>query len=271
MKNWIKHRIKNWIQSKGYSLVRKYPSEVKYGKEYDLRYGIAEVIINSILRHKREAVVVQIGAFDGKSNDFLFDHLAKYPTRAIMVEPQPEAFKVLEKNYAQVPGVVFERAAIASEDGELPLYRIREEYHSSFRLAPQLASFDKKHLQNALSLDHLVGLPEDRDECIESIPVQGITMNTLLAKHSVTVMDILQIDTEGFDFEIIKMIDFEKIVPQLINFEIGHLSHDETDECMAFLAERDYMMMRYGINMLAMQKGNSSVEGNYYTSAALEV
>ena len=270
MNNLLKHRFKMWLHAKGYRLERIYPAMKEHGKAYDLSYSVAEILIRSILSSKKDAVVVQIGAFDGKSNDFLFDYLRKFPARALMVEPQPEAFSVLKRNYKGVKGVIFEQAAISHEDGTMDLYRIKEAYHGSFRLAPQLASFNKAHLQNALSVEHLVGLPDDRDTCIESIPVAAITMSSLFRKHGISSIDILQIDTEGFDYEILKMMNFSEVKPYLINFEVAHLSHETLDEAMNFLVKHGYMFLKYGINMLAVQKGTSSVDDHFYTAEALK-
>lgn len=46
----------------------------------------------------------------------------------------------------------------------------------------------------------------------------------LVKDHDLFGLDYLQIDTEGFDDEIIKMIDFSIIKPKLIKFELVHLS-----------------------------------------------
>ena len=265
-----KGKLKKWLENHGYLLERLIPAEIKHGKAGDLRFGIAEFAIQSILKSEPEAVVVGIGAFDGKSNDFLFDYIRKYPVRTILVEPQPEAFRLLESNYEGMGHVLLENAAMAKEDSVFPLYRIKTEYHHAFRLAPQLASFERQHLMNALSLKHLDGLPGDRAKCLESIEVQGLTFGSLLKKHNLTRIDILQIDTEGFDYEIIKMIDFQTIQPTVINFEIVHLSFEELNEAIDLLISEGYQTMRYGINMIALRINGSSVEEHFYGGSSFE-
>lgn len=264
MIGWVKGRLKKWIESKGYSVEKTYEAQLRHGKTADLRFGVAEFAIDSILRNGKSPVVVQVGAFDGKSNDFLYDYLLKYDVTAILVEPQPEAFKLLERNYKGVKGAILENAAIAKTDGAMQLFRIKTQYHRSFRLAPQLASFDRQHLLNALSIKHLEGLPDDRNECIESIDVPCLTFGTLLKNHSIQQLDILQIDTEGFDWEIVKMINFNELKPTLINFEIAHLSHSEVNYAIDLLANNGYMTLVYGINMLAIQREGSSVEEHFF-------
>ncbi len=44
-------------------------------------------------------------------------------------------------------------------------------------------------------------------------------INGVLGKHNIHGFDILSIDTEGYDFEIIKLIDLKRFHPEVILFE----------------------------------------------------
>ena len=46
-----------------------------------------------------------------------------------------------------------------------------------------------------------------------------LTFDELVRQYDVEHIDLLQIDTEGYDAEIIKSIDFSKIKPSIIRFE----------------------------------------------------
>jgi hypothetical protein len=54
----------------------------------------------------------------------------------------------------------------------------------------------------------------------------------LLNRHSIPSIGLLQLDTEGFDFEIIKMVDFCKQKPILSNFEDGFSDRSERRDCL---------------------------------------
>jgi len=56
-------------------------------------------------------------------------------------------------------------------------------------------------------------------------------------------IDLLHIDTEGFDYEIIKSIDFTKIKPKIILYEHNHLSNEDKKECMEFLKSKKYSIL----------------------------
>lgn len=49
----------------------------------------------------------------------------------------------------------------------------------------------------------------------------------------------LQIDTEGFDYEVIKMIPFDD-PPRISRFETKHLSDADSAECIEMLGEYRY-------------------------------
>ena len=95
------------------------------------------------------------------------------------------------------------------------LYTIRDDVSLNFlTYVNQAASFDRGHLRKLLTR-HLQreATPEvirlfreakrSIDECIEAVPVRTLTFETLLHKHSVRHIDLLQIDTEGFDDKVL--------------------------------------------------------------------
>jgi hypothetical protein len=60
-------------------------------------------------------------------------------------------------------------------------------------------------------------------------------------------VDLLQVDTEGYDYEIIKMIDFDWYKPNIIHFEHGlvHgiMSWDHFMECLWVLYQQGYTVV----------------------------
>ena len=62
---------------------------------------------------------------------------------------------------------------------------------------------------------------------IEPEEVEACTLMEAIESCKITSLDLLQIDTEGFDFEIIKMLDFKKLTPLVIHYEHIHLSNKD--------------------------------------------
>ncbi|MDD4349128.1 MAG: FkbM family methyltransferase [Opitutales bacterium] len=266
--NRIKRFIKSALQSKGYRLDRIPTLFRDHPVEADLSYVAPELIIEREMAIQgNAATVVQIGAFDGVSNDFLYDSIKKVGSPALLVEPQPEPFQSLVKNYEGQAHVSFERVAIADYDGVLPMYRIKEAYHPFIRLAPQFTSPNRQHIVNALS-GSIPGIPSDTDACIEEFDVPCLTLQSLFERHQIHKISVLQVDTEGYDYRIIKMLDFTKYRPTIINFEVVHMTRLQIDEIMWMLYRNGYKIMRYGINMIAKCDCDQAVHLRHWSDVA---
>jgi hypothetical protein len=68
------------------------------------------------------------------------------------------------------------------------------------------------------------------------------------------------IDTEGFDFEVIKMFNISESKPGLIIFESSHLSEEDIAEADQLFSDNDYDVRKDGANTVAMKK---SLNQNY--------
>jgi len=172
---------------------------------------------------EREFFFLQIGAFDGSFDDPIASLVRKYRWRGVLVEPQPGAFAKLQVNYADQSQVSFENAAIAAEDGETTLYTLKNS-------ATPMASFDRRHLVRHAQ----------RQADIVSHTVPCVTLATLINKHNIGHIDLLQIDAEGYDFEIIRQIDFTALQPTLIRYEHANLLQNDRNDCIELLANQGY-------------------------------
>src|SRR3989338_7495713 len=59
-------------------------------------------------------------------------------------------------------------------------------------------------------------------------------------------MDLLQIDCEGYDYEILKQVDFEYFTPTLVNYESRHLSEQDAKAARELLEHKGYMVFTHG-------------------------
>jgi hypothetical protein len=67
-----------------------------------------------------------------------------------------------------------------------------------------------------------------------------------MRKYRLETVDVLQIDTEGYDFKILSQFLDAGIEPAVINFESFHLSKDERNGSRRMLTERGYGFLDYG-------------------------
>jgi len=208
-----------------------------------LALTISDVLLRLVSNGGRasEFTVVQIGANDGVTYDPLRRFIVKYGFRGVLVEPQPDAFARLQKNYADLPGIAFEQAAIAETDGEKPLYR--------FKPGPGVP--DWAGCLASFSRATVVGNFHNVKGEVETIPVPTLTFASLCRKHGLQHVDLLQIDTEGFDDRILKMIDFSALKPTIIEFEHGFLSATAREECVQLLSDQGYKVTNNGTDTVA--------------------
>jgi FkbM family methyltransferase len=186
---------------------------------------------------------VQVGAFDGRTGDQLHEWVVRYGWRGILVEPQPYYFDALRQTYSDQPQLEFRRAAIGETRGTRPMYTVRRDVAGLPAWAPQIASFDRGHVEA-----HGLRAP-DGSEVIETIEVECIPFRDLL--DGVERVDLLQVDVEGYDAEIIRMFDFERYRPSIVRFESRHLTPAEHDAAISRLLRYGYAVAVTGDDTLA--------------------
>jgi FkbM family methyltransferase len=144
-------------------------------------------------------VFFQIGTNNGNDQ---FNKLvrAHKPDIVILVEPNANLLSEIQSNYKGVSNLFIYSNAIYYRDDELielciPSKRGYGDVH--FSLVPM----------------------NDWGEDFVKIQTKSITFDTICKEHNITEIDYLQIDTEGFDSEIIKMIDLSSYRIRVIRFE----------------------------------------------------
>jgi FkbM family methyltransferase len=210
-----------------------------------LALTISDVLLRRVLAggQSSDFTFLQIGANDGVTGDPIHDFVLRYGFRGVCVEPQPDAFARLEATYRDVRGVICEPVAIAEADGEAILYRFRPGPHVPLG-ADLLASFSR---------DVLVANTHGIEGDVEELRVPTVSIATLLARHHLTAIDLVQMDTEGFDYEIIKLL-LPHMQPTILNFEVGVLTPPVRQECYAKLMDLGYKITMNGVDAVAYKE-----------------
>ncbi len=187
---------------------------------------------------------VQIGAYDGQADDPGHDYILTGKMNCLLVEPIEASFRKLALTYSGLPSVKLVQAAIGHSDGTTAMFKVKGGSHSESVPTGGLSSFTKAHL-----LKHGV-----REEDIETVSVPCLTLKSLLAKFALEKADILQIDTEGFDAEVVKMALALDCPPDCINFENIHLSLETKAELYHLLEKDGYVFSHDKFNTLALHQ-----------------
>ena len=198
---------------------------------------------------KRGVKIIQIGAYDGCTSDELYPYIKNFEWNGLLVEPQKKYFKRLKKTYEGESGINFLQAAVAHNRGRKTLYTIKNpESEGMPPIAPRIASFDKKTI-----LSHKDKIPNIESK-IKETKVKSLPLMDMIEEYSIKDVEILQIDVEGFDSEVIKMIDFSKIYPSIVRFEHKHLSRKEHSSAIKKLLKNGYDVAEEPGNTIAYNR-----------------
>jgi FkbM family methyltransferase len=230
----MKQIVRGLLNRLGFDVVR-YPDPVSP------RIDVLDLALKYVASVTPDFFFVQVGANDGVTFDPIRKYILHYHWRGILIEPQPGIFRELTANYDGEPQLAFENAAIATEDGSLTLYTVDDpRWHV-------LASFDKGQVAGSKFL------PEGAR--IKELTVPALSVATLIARHAISRIDLLQVDVEGFDYDIIQMFLSANLKPIIINFEYTHMNNSRRRECWKYLADRGYGLLNRGTDTLAFLEG----------------
>lgn len=200
-----------------------------------------------------KASFVVIGAMDGISFDEFHCHVRNYHWSGLLVEPMPEQFHRLLSNYNAIgcsPDNRYENSAIAEHDGTIQMLTIQQEAVDSGKVHECFGGMSAIYPpRNGLASE---GDAETVRRYGELIEVPCLTLPTLLKRHGVETFDILCIDAEGWDFRILRQLDFSRFRPKLIRIEYINLSGTEKAEVTALLDQNRYHHCLDGINLDAV-------------------
>ncbi len=208
---------------------------------------------------KGDFFVVQIGANDGITHDPIHKFIKRDRWSGVLMEPQPTVFREsLSKIYQNHKGLHPLCAAIGEKDGSQKLYKIG---FSEMRWATGLASFSlnkvKEHFEEGVVQKNCekygIELPKDPAQQISYENVKVISPDTLMDTYSISKIDLLQIDAEGFDLEVIRIFDIKKTKPQAIIFENENLKKEDLQNCHDLLEQNGYKTQKFGKDTLALK------------------
>jgi FkbM family methyltransferase len=197
---------------------------------------LLKLVVAYHLRARPDFTFLQVGAFDGIVGDPVHPLVQAFGLRGLVVEPQARVLDTLKATYADDPQVLVVNAAVADANG------MRDFYTTAGGATPQ-ASFFRPHL-----LKH--GVPADQ---IQTLKVRCATIASLLQEHGLASCDMLQIDAEGYDYQIIRTIDFQTVQPLIIRFEHAHMTDDECDQCIKLLASHAFRFIAERRDIIALR------------------
>jgi FkbM family methyltransferase len=200
-----------------------------------------------------EAFFIEIGANDGEGYDHLRPLIIEREWRGIMVEPVPYVFERLRDNYGSLARIALENAAIADRDGTLPFYHLAEASHPEREQLPDW--YDAiGSLSRETVVAHRDEIPDIELRLVRA-EVPCMTLATLCRKHSVRGIDLLVTDTEGYDEQILRQLDLDRLRPELIVYEHFHFAPEQRARCAERLRDAGYDVLEEAFDSFCLDTG----------------
>lgn len=215
-----------------------------------------ESILDQFSQTQQDVFCVQIGSNDGFQHDPLCKFIKRDNWQGLLLEPQPAAFENLQYIY-QNDAVKPINRALDKEDRQRKLYRIA---FSEARWATGLSSFNRSQLVAMIKAGHIsrqcekygIEIPVKEKDIIGHDWIQCSSFQTLILENQIEKIDLVHIDTEGYDYEILQLFPFASFLPKVVIFEHSHLSQPDRQAASDLLIGRGYTISSYGADTMAL-------------------
>ena len=193
---------------------------------------------------KSPRVFMQIGTNTGNDNFRLL--VNKYrPQITILVEPLSELIPVIQKNYefanAFSKVYIFNNAIYTEDEKDVSLFiPAKDGVYGQPGVQPERKQGNHTYCHKHFSLLPMNDWGEKKN--MIEVKASSITFDTLCKQLDITNIDYLQIDTEGFDSEIIKSINFDNYKISILRYEKWNFDED------CFSKYHNKNKDKYGIN-----------------------
>lgn len=217
----LKPLLQNFTRFLGYDIKKYDASALGYSLQDD-----AKTLISYICQHNAP-VIFDVGANIGQSAKSFKEWFPQSIIHAF--EPSPSTFEQLSHACVSMPNVHLNRLGVGSNKGSFTFFENELSDISSFLEPTEL----------------LWGRVKDRK------PIEIITIDDYVGEHGVTNIDFLKIDTQGFDFEVVKGCaklcarNAVQLIQMEVNFENFYKNLPQVDEIMRYLFDRNFKLVGF--------------------------
>jgi len=239
----IKRIIKNFLNKKGW---------INKNELSDSKFKFSQLHILLFCLHKEITTIIQIGANDGVWNDPINKFIETHDKKIIYLgfEPQINPFEKLKQNYSSFENFYFINECVGKEC-DFSFYILNQKFidyckKNNINTSYGINSLVKENLRKRIIKYH-----SNPDDYIDNYTVKVRPLKNAIETHYLENLnkfinlDLLQIDTEGYDDEVIynSSIDFFK--PKYINFESKNLTEIQLKNLINFLKKKNYRTIKW--------------------------
>ena len=171
------------------------------------------------------------------------DEISKIKDSSILlVEPVPHNISAIKENLKEFKNIHLEPVAVASVRETKDFFFVKATSINKLKKhwASGIGSFNKNHLLNHRTKRFLI-----EEDDIDKIPIKTVKFEDLIEKYSITEIDKILIDIEGYEYEILKDMNLKKVQINSILFEYKHFdgyqkTGEKLEEILKKLEENNY-------------------------------
>ena len=171
------------------------------------------------------------------------DEISKIKDSSILlVEPVPHNISAIKENLKEFKNIHLEPVAVASVRETKDFFFVKATSINKLKKhwASGIGSFNKNHLLNHRTKRFLI-----EEDDIDNIPIKTVKFEDLIEKYSITEIDKILIDIEGYEYEILKDMDLKKVRINSILFEYKHFdgyqkTGEKLEEILKKFEENNY-------------------------------
>ena len=207
----------------------------------------SHALVAAFARERPRASFVQIGAHDGTQLDPLRWAILATDWHGVLVEPVPYVFERLRLRYGGCPRLQLENVAVSTSDEPMSFFYVPETGDDVWNWYDALGSFRRD-----VVLSHTEFI-EDIAERVEEMTVPCATFDQVCDRNGLVTVDVVQVDTEGFDLTILESIDLDRYRPAIVMIEELHLSDDEKGRARQLVTEHGYEWFADGMDLVSVR------------------
>ncbi len=193
------------------------------------------MIDHMVFKGHTDGFYVDIGAHDGITYNNTLYFNKNHNWRGINIEPNYEIYKRLKVNR---PNDININCAIANYNGMGEFIKVGGE---SEMISGLTSTYDDRHYERM----------KRETDIYETIKVSIYRLQSILDMFDITHINYLSIDVEGGEFEVIKSIDFNKVMIDVIGFENNYF--DKSIEIVEYL-NNDFIIIHLGLDIIMLNK-----------------
>jgi len=171
------------------------------------------------------------------------DEISKIKDSSILlVEPVPHNISAIKENLKEFKNVHLEPVAVASVRETKDFFFVKATSINKLKKhwASGIGSFNKNHLLNHRTKRFLI-----EEDDIDNIPIKTVKFEDLIEKYSISEIDKILIDIEGYEYEILRDMDLKKVRINSILFEYKHFdgyqkTGEKLEEILKKFEENNY-------------------------------